>query len=159
MQKKSNAQRLWPLAGLLALCLLAALPLFAHADPWTALSAAGGLDVRDASNRPVSRESVEQQVRAGSRELLRQAAGRDRMQARLLDFFERTGLLSSTLRTQRSERGQAEHQPAAAPLREPRLQTAGSPGLSPPMPIDEQISSPAIFAGSSLKALFLPLRC
>lgn len=76
---------------LLGLCLAAALPVFA--DPWTALQAGPGLDVRDELNQPVSRSALERRVREGALAVLRQGA-----RSVLLDLLDRSGLLDEALR-------------------------------------------------------------
>lgn len=156
-----NAGRLWAIMSLPAFCLFAALPLFAQSsagpDAWTVLNASAGLDLRDASNRPVSREALARQMSAGSRGLLRQACSR--AQARLLELLERSGLLSCALRGQGRDAGRGRPQAALSPLREPELWPSAAPALALVRPVSRDVSTDSTKPESLPAIVFLPLRC
>lgn len=118
----------WAAMGLLALCLAAALPLFASepqaaGDAWRALSAGPGIEVRDAFNRAVSRPALEREIKAGSFEILAQAAAFASLpKSRLvLELLERSAWLASTLRRRGPFSGGRETLSAALPMRKPAL--------------------------------------
>lgn len=101
MRERRSAKRIWVLAGLLTLCLAAALPIFAAeetsaADEWAALTAAEGLDVRDSRNRSVSRPAVAQALGRAQRN--QETAGASRRSLFLRAFLDRVSLLASTWR-------------------------------------------------------------
>lgn len=164
-----NARKLWVLLGLLALCLGAALPLFAQADAaaspkgafpeaWGALKGSDGLEVRDELNRPVSRARVEGEVRAGALAMLRQGASFAKAGAlrALLDTLERADLLRDVLRSSRA-RARGENF-AALLAREVR---AAAPGFlaSVPVPSCARLISSRSLSPASRIPPPTPLRC
>lgn len=101
MRERRNAKRIWVLAGLLTLCLAAALPIFAAegtsaADEWAALTAAEGLDVRDSQNRSVSRVAVARALGRAQRN--QETAGASSRMRFLRTFLDRVSLLAASWR-------------------------------------------------------------
>jgi len=159
-------------AGVVALCAAAALPLFASEDlqgAWAMSQAAqigavdaawsGGLDLRDVSNRSISREALRRGLKAGSQRELSAAAEVSRLEGlrALLEYIESLGLEAAL----RGESGD--------PLQ--RIEAAAQPAKSPKAcPPARGISLPApASSGPGLSRLQLsyapgrlcrvPLRC
>ena len=166
---ETNARKLWVLLGLLALCLAAALPLFAapfgaapqrggFSAEWGALKGSEGLEVRDEFNRPVSRAHVESEVRAGAVAMLRQGASFAKASAlrTLLDVLERGDLMREALRC---ARGAARGEKFAAFLAREVRASAAHP-LSPrPAHASARLICTRSLAPASRLTSAVPLRC
>ncbi|MFA6030608.1 MAG: hypothetical protein WC969_12195 [Elusimicrobiota bacterium] len=156
MDAEKNAGKLWVLLGLLAFCLIAALPLFASP---VAEAADDGIELRDMYNRPVSRAALGREFRAGQRALLREASLSSRAEGRLLDLLERGGVLDSALRVPHTPAPARDASSALAPLREPRVQAVVPPAPTV-LPVRAARAEPSLSAFRSPDArLSLPLRC
>lgn len=160
MAAEKNAGKLWVLLGLLAFCLMAALPLFAETGAQLApVSDEDGIELRDMYNRPVSRAALGREFRAGQRALLREASLSSRAAGRLLDLLERGGLLDSALRAPRAADPVRDASAALSPSREPRVQAAAPPAPTL-LPVRAERAEPSLSAFRSPDSrLSLPLRC
>ena len=134
-REASSVKRLLTLLGLLAFCLAAALPLFAIETPRSAMRQASRLDawrvvmlpdaieLRDYQNRLISRTALQRELRAGSREVAREAAGLSSMPGlkALLDYLDRSDLSASGLRDEIPRGRRGDEISALTPPRAPKL--------------------------------------
>lgn len=128
----SRTKKLLTLSGLLVFCFALALPLFA-AQPesameraselgaWQAVMSPDGIELRDYLNRPISRDALQRELRAGGREVAHEAARLSEIPelSALLKFLDREDLNVAALREEgpvvSSGRGMAVNMPPRAP--------------------------------------------
>lgn len=125
-------------------CLLAApacpsegraLSQAASVGPWAALTGSEGLDLRDESNRPISREALRRELRSADEASRRQTLPLSRLRHASLfrQFLDRLFPLASALRAEGSGGASREECSAFSPPREPKP-ALPAPGLRSPSP-------------------------
>ncbi len=155
-RKVSKTRKLLTLTGLLVFCFALALPLFAESSrsamervselgAWQAVMSPSGIELRDYLNRPISRDKLQRELRAGGREVAHEAARLSEVPelSVLLKFLDREDLNAAALR-EGGPLGSGGHSMAATlPQRTPKVR-AGSVlllGAAPPRPAEPVLSS------------------
>lgn len=153
------------LAGLLAFCFGAAVPLFAaprpvilpdapaaeamkqvsRLDAWRVVMHSDGIELRDYLNRPISRAKLQKEIRQGGQQVAREAARLSKVPGLgvLLAYLEELDIFASALRTGGAGKASSRSMSALLPSQAPKVKApqACLVGAAPEGPSSPILSS------------------